>query len=252
LFVGKTRYQLGSGTCLQVGAEKFVVTAAHVWHQAKGFETELFVTDIAALADDRVEFRQVPFSGRCLRMEDPVDVAILELHEPTASEMSNRRFIRFVDTALEARPPGWCMLFGFPVETTVERCDLNEVRYRPFFFGSLFYSGDSALEGHHADLHFLLDASGREELLTLKGEPASLPRRLNGISGCGVWQVLWPGDNPEKGYDAEKTRAVGVQTAYYDASGLIRATHWGAVANLLARARPELRPAVELSFRMTV
>ena len=72
-----------------------------------------------------------------------------------------------------------------------------------------------------------------------------MPNRLNGISGCTVWQPEWQPGNDAALWTPERTRIVGVQTSYYRQSSLIKATGWGAVANVLYQRRPELRTVIE-------
>ena len=78
--------------------------------------------------------------------------------------------------------------------------------------------------------------------------PAPLPERFNGISGCAIWQTWWPSRGRLGDRQARGVKVVGVQTSYYRSQLLIKATHWGAVAELIRQAFPTLRPVLGMHF----
>jgi hypothetical protein len=98
------------------------------------------------------------------------------------------------------------------------------------------------LEDFNPKEHFLLDVA-HDNLRFNDGTPTRMPDKLNGISGCSIWETAWPRANSA---DAPQVRIVGVQTSYYRQSCVIRATPWFAVASILHQVRPDLRGAIEM------
>jgi hypothetical protein len=83
-----------------------------------------------------------------------------------------------------------------------------------------------------------------DDLTRKDGSPAEMLPKLNGISGCSVWQVFRGGRDASR-WSSTDIRIVAVQTGVYKRS--IKGTRRGAVAYLLSRQYPELRPHLTLN-----
>jgi hypothetical protein len=242
---GEQAIQWGTGTFFRVDEASFLVTACHVWEDAVrcGYERDLFVFGI----DGEVQMKPVPLKGNLHRAKDPADVAVFALDETTVSGLGESRFLRLNEVGLRPREPGWCFVFGFPVEPKKEVADLSPFKFNQLFLlAPLTLEGDG-LDGYSRDYHFLLDAS-RDDLWLPDGTPGELPHRLNGISGCSVWQPELPQGNVVDNWKPDCTRIVGVQTSYYRKPSFIKVTHWAAVATVLYKSRPDLRRILEFHF----
>jgi hypothetical protein len=68
--------------------------------------------------------------------------------------------------------------------------------------------------------------------------------KLNGISGCSVWQVFRGGRDASR-WSSTDIRIVAVQAGVYKRS--IKGARWGAVAYLPSTQYPELRPHLTLT-----
>lgn len=144
-------------------------------------------------------------------------------------------------------PGGWFWVFGFPAEMAEPLPAPSIFGFDQLFMLAARYEGESYLENYDADCHFLLQVH-RDDLVTPDGRPGYLPDRLEGVSGCSVWWTPSPRDVSPASWRPDTIRAVGVETSYYRRPSLIKATRWGAVANLLYRVRPDLRPVIRLHF----
>src|SRR5262249_29616200 len=133
----------------------------------------------------------------------------------------------------------------FPVEMTQFDASTSTVRFDELFLGAPFHPGESSLADYDPPYHFLLDVA-RDDLWLPDGTPAEMPNYLNGISGCSIWQAIWPGHNLAGRWNSESVRIVGVQTGYYRKASLVKATCWGAVAKVIHEAKPDLRPVLEM------
>jgi hypothetical protein len=244
---GELTRQWGTGTFFRVADESFLVTACHVWDEATrcGFDHELFVFDLDGRVDEHVGLRPVPLSGTLHRVKDPLDVAILQLDAKVVDLLKEVRFLRLDEVTVRPRQRGLCWVFGFPLERAEDCPTRSLFLFNPFFLATPFHRGRvSHLENYDPKVHFLLDAA-HDNLCFPDGMPADMPNRLNGISGCSIWQPEWPEGNAVEKWDPSRTRIVGVHTSHYPKSSIIKATSWGAVAAALYQCRPDLRPVIQ-------
>jgi hypothetical protein len=235
---GRT-FQYGTGTLFRAGDFSFLVTAAHVLQKVKADKALL------RLLDRKTENHQVR-SVAVPRLEayigqDPADVAVLPLTDEVVAGLSNRTFLRLDEVGSRAARPGGGWVMGYPAETVEYSEGRTRMCYNPFLLAAPFIDPLSSMANFDAEFNFLLDAK-RDELWWPEGAPAEMPDRLEGISGCPVWQVVWPSGT----WHPDHVRIVGVQIGYYRTRSAVKATHWGAVANLLHHYRPELRVLLEM------
>jgi hypothetical protein len=225
------------------------VTACHVLDAAvyQGYEHELFIFDVVGDTDVGAGLRPVPLTGALHRAKDPADVAVIALDDNVVSKLKGCRFLRLSEVSLRPVQPGRCWVFGFPVEKTQDIPACSLFRFDHFSLLAPVVSEPQALANYDPRYHFLLDAA-RDDVCFTDGTPADIPRALNGISGCSIWQPEWPANNSAESWNPDGTRIVGVQTSFYSKSSLIKATHWAAVANVLYQCEPDLRRAIELHF----
>jgi hypothetical protein len=240
--------QLGTGTFFRIADESFLVTAAHVYDSAErqGFHEGLHVFDLTGHGEGAAQIRPVAITGRVHRALEPWDVAVFQLDDEVALALPGRRFLRLNEVSLRPHPHGRCWIYGFPAETTKQELSTSEFRFDHFSMLAPFYEGDkSVLQDFNPQVHFLLDAA-RDDIARSDGSPATLPSRLNGISGCSIWQPEWPLVGTAADWTPERTKIVGVQTGHYTGRSIIKATSWGAVAAVIHRCRPDLRSIIDM------
>ena len=246
---GERSIQWGTGTFFRVAEESFLVTACHVWDEAVrcGFDHDLFIFDLGSRVEEGVSLRPVALSGTIHRVKDPPDVAVIELDTKVVAQLSACRFLRLSEVGLRPMQMGPCWVFGYPLESTEDIPARSLFRFSQFFMLAPFYQRPVSLENYEPRLHFLLDVA-RDDLWQPDGNPGEMPYRLNGVSGCSIWQPEWPKDNSPDSWDPGRTRIVGVQTSYYPKPSVIKATAWGAIASVLYQVRPDLRSVIELNL----
>jgi hypothetical protein len=235
--------QWGTGTFFRVGDASFLVTATHVWLSAKRHKLDLCVFDTTGTADGWSGMAIVPLHGQVYFARDPADVAVVELPDETVGQLTNRRFLHLNQVALHPATSGCFWVYGFPQEGVREDVSGESVRYHPLLLvgGASTESGED-LSGFDMNFHFLLDAD-RNNITSLDGSPGAMPDRLEGISGCAVWQMMWPGQTD---FDPSLARIVGVQISYYRKTSIVSAVRWGVVAHVLRVRRPDLRGIIEM------
>ncbi|HYV35804.1 MAG TPA: hypothetical protein VE988_08885 [Gemmataceae bacterium] len=228
--------QYGTGTLFRAGDFSFLVTAGHVLRKVKEDKALLRLLD--GKNGDEVRSVAIPKLEAYLG-DEPADVAVLPLGDEVVAALPNRTFLRLDEVALRASRPGGCWVMGYPAETVVH----GEVMiYKPFLIAAPFIDPLSSMANFDPGFNFLLDVK-RDELWWPDGTPANMPDRLEGISGCPIWQVVWP-----DGWHPELVRIVGVQVGYYRTRSAFKATHWGAVAELLSHYQPGLQGILTMHF----
>jgi hypothetical protein len=242
---GEEDRQHGTGTFFRIGDASFLLTAGHVWKDAKRSKRQLSIFAIGGSGEGEQRLKKVPLAGRWYSSPDSFDVALIELERSVAECLGACHFLHLTDVRLWPAAPGWCWVYGFPTETCAG--DSSLLRFNELFLGAPFNQQDLTLENHDQDLHFLLDAD-RNDLWLSNGTRADLPTRLDGMSGCPIWQSIWPNQDLDAPWDCRCARIVGVQTSYYRQSSVIKATPWVAVAHIIRRVRPDLRKILDLNF----
>ena len=244
---GNNIWQHGTGTFFQVAESRhFLVSAAHVFYEDGRNIEGLCVFDAVIESDGTPRLQNVPISGQLLRMEGLPDLAVMELDRSVVDRLSGRRFLRLADAQLHPSYPGWYYVYGFP------RCD-GKPGPRGFHPGELTLGArachsDAALPNFDPGYHFLLDANERQMHSQSTGERASLPRSLQGMSGCSVWQTLCGTETVSDRWDPASIRVAGVQIGHYPNVSLIKCAAWLGVAQILWSQCPDLRPALRMHF----
>lgn len=239
--VGGKTYQLGTGTFFRAGDLSFLVTAAHVLQLATQHKATLRLLDGESSAGP-VRFRDVCLpKWRAYIGEDPADVAVVPLPDDVVAALAHRCFLRLDEVAIRPMHPGGCWLMGYPAETVAYSESDTTMTFSPFLLAAPLVPPKSSLENFDDEFHFLLNAR-RDELWWPDGNPAAMPDQLGGISGCPVWQVVWPDGR----WEPKHVRIVGVQISYYPKSSLVKATQWGAVAALLHEYCADVRGVLDM------
>jgi hypothetical protein len=122
--------------------------------------------------------------------------------------------------------------------------DDNELmKLRPLQFVSPAFEGSPVgIAALDERFHFLMaaddnygwDASGREVTLRARsGLRVRIPDDLAGSSGCSVWKL---GELTQPPGSFASSKLVGVLTGVYPKAGVIKATRWEAILELMCQA----------------
>ena len=255
-FSGAVR-QLGSGTLLAVGDERFVVSAGHVLREAVAQDMTVGIGFHGGFV---ACVRNWMLTGVPNDRADEHDIALYRFTSEEVNRLSQATFAQIGDASFEADlSNSYFVVSGFPAlwTTTIDAQKTDPMVSRMLVYGTTHFDGDAAgLEGFDPKRHFLLQANRHEmynqsgnrvSLRSRLGHPVDFPAGLQGISGCSVWR-LGKMSTPPQFWGAP--RLVGVETAVYARSGAIRATRWNSVTTLLYEAFPTTRAAIEFHIQL--
>jgi len=248
---GSSVQQHATGTFFQVGERYFLVSAAHAFYANGRLIGDLTVCNPVKAPDGRMRLEHVGINGELHRTStlpgsEDADLAVVELDHEVVSRLSGRRFLRLHEVQLCPTYPGWYFVYGFPKCQAGSRLGTPDYMLNGLVLAAPICRPPANLEKFCADLHFVLNADRKSLVEMTTGEPATLPRYLNGISGCSIWQTLRPGQRRFDGWDPNSIRVAGVEISYYPDRSLIKCAHWGIVADILHRRYSDLRPIIDM------
>ena len=180
---------IGTGTLLDFGKARFLVTAAHVHDEY----TENRVAIYAAKAGRLVELPQpfhttvVPLSRE--RNDDRLDFAFVRLPDACADEIAEGRCFlpsSLIDADDRLKPRARYMFTGYPGSR--EKTNYGEKKVKPQCFS---FTGETVSArrmfslGTDPATHIAVEFA-RERVLDEAGQPACFPRP-KGMSGGAVW-----------------------------------------------------------------
>jgi hypothetical protein len=245
-------YPFGTGTFFQVGDHKFIVTAAHVFEEAKKYGAgsgDLCAFDFGEAIEHGTKLIDVPLEGQKVRLDGALDdVGVMRLSEKTISGLTRKRFLTLADVALWPEKPGYLWVAGFPALWCLPVSE-SVVSFHPLKVCAIAPSkADTAILGDYDEqIHFVVHFK-RDSFERLDGEKVETPASYGGISGSAIWQSWWPSKDTATQWRSKHFKVVGVQTAVYPKSEYVKATTWRFVAHIMMKAYPKIRPAFELSF----
>ncbi len=181
---------IGTGTLLDFGRARFLVTAAHVHDEYKENEVALYIATAGPLLELPQPFHTtvIPPSGN--RDDDRHDFAFVRLPDSLADEIAKGRFFlpfSLIDANDRLKPRGRYMFTGFPGSR--EKTNYGEKKVKPqrFSFTGETVSPKRMLElGIGAETHIAVEFD-REHVLDERDRPACFPR-AKGMSGGAVWR----------------------------------------------------------------
>lgn len=250
--------QIGTGTLLAVADMRFVVTAAHVILEAQKCQFTVGISGgsggfFTALTGQCILSKSSEIRGG----EDKHDFALYLLDDRQVSRLDDVEYVRIADVSFNAEfANSLFVITGFPGMWSTQLAGGDEImKFKILQYGTYSFTGStSALDGYDPTQHFLLQATPSELLdhegksttfRSRSGHPAQFHSDLGGISGCSVWLVGNFSTSIDR-WTKQNCKLVGVETGVFQKRGAIKATRWGAVASLLHKAFPTLRPSIEL------
>jgi hypothetical protein len=207
IYVGTERQRpelIGSGTLLDFGKGRFIVTAAHVHDQS----TKLYTLGSNLLRLPKTFVKtSLPASGE--RKDDRLDFAFARLDEPMADELAKRHcFLPFmlIDCNDQLTPDACYMFSGYP-RSRAEK-DYGKKRIMP----KLWTRTDSAATpeqmtelGYPPETHVAVRYNPAHDTNEY-GKPRHFPS-AKGMSGGAVWRGS---GNPKDWLQTAQVRLVGI------------------------------------------
>jgi hypothetical protein len=189
--------------------------------------------------------------------DDNFDVGFVELPQYAVDLLQKHRKAEFLTIGdvenIDHRtpPPGGYVVFGYP-DKGVE-CSNEKITPIPHYFNCAPHRGDTSELPHtyNPAVHFLLrfDRSTVRNIET--GELSEAPHPA-GMSGGSVWWTYSP-DDIANGWDPTYARFVGIQSAYFCKSGLLKVIPWRYMQSIIIKIKPGWERALKLrsSGRLT-
>ncbi len=242
---GEIYRQHGTGTLLRVAERSFLVTAAHVFRSAQQNNLTLYI--------GASESKVVPLSGKFYYTpggeDDPYDLGVRELSQSVVDNLKSLEFARLLDVITPSKidPDDLYCLAGFPTLLSKEASSEQAMaESKTMLIVSHCYRGSTtALPNYDPKFHILLHGD-RNDAVPIDGTNQTVPAKLNGISGCGIWKTNIALVERIQDWRLSSARLIAIQTCVYERSQVIRGTFWSGVVTLIEREFPELVPAVNL------
>jgi hypothetical protein len=236
--------QHGTGTLLSIAQRLFLVTAAHVFRQARSNSLALHLPNQAGDA-----WLRIFLDFRCLRadgFDDSIDLAISEMDEDSIAFLQSYKSVKLLDldTTLTFTDDVYCVC-GFPSElAAIDPSGASPSKITKLFGLTALYKGSTSLVAYDSRYNILLDAEKSNAVKLIDG-CADLPSNFKGISGCSIWKTNLAVVGRAK-WTPANARIVAVQTSEYESAKAIKGTSWKAATTLLYKGWPELQPAMGL------
>lgn len=247
----------GSGTLVAIGAEHFIVTAAHVTDRSDADGVNPLPLAVMGpskqaaieLAEVPIYFVDPPFrrltshaartEPRLPRDDDPVDVSVLHLRDHQAERLKHGfTFIRQLQLGtVSSDPEAMFAVCGCPEESLSE--GPSGVRAHLHAQLSVMFADQPTEESG-----FRLVYDHRASLKCEDGTEAPTPKPA-GLSGGGVWQLWSTAPHPDR-WGGEHLRLVGVEHAYHPGPGYVACTRIEVALGLIRRFVPNVGRALDL------
>jgi hypothetical protein len=178
----------GSGVLFEIEKRHFVFTAAHV--VAENIEDIYFLVPFQAIyLGGKLYNVSLPASGK--RIDDKIDLAIIELEPEIVSKLKTEYKFQTVDDILLGHQMDRCIRYlsvGYPSTKTQKEWNAPIIKSEPFVFNSNpVINFEYERFGFNFESHLAIEFLGEvisEKSLQRKSAPI-----LKGISGSGMWYL---------------------------------------------------------------
>jgi hypothetical protein len=241
--------QHGTGTLLAIAERRFLVTAAHVYRDAFDHKLDLFLGNgpNGGKGLMRLEGNFHCTSATGIDGDEGVfDIAIRELDPEIILHLGDLTYIRLIDVAFDQHygEDIYCVA-GFP---TCLATELKEGQpsgqFTRLYCLTYPLKDPSTLSGYLATHHIVLEAK-KSKAVSIGEMEIPMPSDFGGFSGCSIWKTNFA-NTPREKWTPDCAKIVAVQTSVYRTTEAIKGTTWKAVAAMICKAYPELRPSFNL------
>jgi hypothetical protein len=197
---------IGTGFAIHLGAHKMLITAGHVADCLTN--KQFYVPNSGELKPFNCVIRRIGHSG-VSRDQDPIDLAVIDLDEDQAAQLSAYHFIQLDEIEYETflhDPVGHYAFMGYPASKNKGKYKTDKIapHLNPYVGVPIPIEDHVKLDRPHmTHLAIPLD---KNSTIGLDGSVAT-PPAPNGISGCPVWTL---GAIPEIVYGSRKPLFAGV------------------------------------------
>jgi len=231
---------IGSGTCIRIGNQYFIATAAHNFLRIESDD------QIVIVKPDKWSREHVPFIRRNSTSgddDDNVDVGWIELSFDVQAEL-NRDFVPLERLRPSANPiPGtFYLVLGSPAQfVSKELLESGKLAIEPMTL--LTYSPEQATSGVSVDprIDMLLDYSG--EARRYDSTRRIVLPEPHGMSGGSIWEITPP--NPGQIWSPDGASIVGIEKSWIRGKCQLKGTqvrHW---LNLISNDFPDLSKIIK-------
>ena len=227
----------GTGTLVQIGDERIVVTAAHVVRRHEPERLQI-------VGEERVSnLRSAPVAKEVLGggLDDKLDVGFVRITPDLVARLHGKAFIGLED--IELFPVGvsqdLSLNFGMPEAAHQEEQEKFH-RYDSFSFFTKVSDEFDWKSGKRRPLDIWMDFPAEVDN-TFTGRAEALPNP-KGMSGGGIWRAHFGG---EEAWRPENVRLIGINSEFYEEKRQIRANRMEALVELLSRYFPRAAQYLE-------
>jgi hypothetical protein len=237
----------GTGTLLDFGKERFLVTAAHVYDEYTQRHMTLYIpagaNGVLVELSGQAFSTSIPKSGK--RTDDRLDLAFICLNSLLADEVAKARYFlpfSLIDSNDRLTPASHYLFTGFPANR--ERTKYGQKKVASKRFG---YTGQTVTPKRMHDLgidqntHIAVEFN-RMETIDENNQPAPFPVPY-GMSGGAVWT----GDgDPSLWFSKAPARLVGIGIEVPESQNVLVAVRIHVVLAAISKAYPSLSDFVPL------
>lgn len=245
----------GTGTLVRVADKFLLVTAWHVFADARDRGCDLWISDAPKDYRNGSKVPGVPLAG-LIHGDIGRDVAAMELGGAAVEAMRNRQFLTWHHTDRLTRPPlrGAYYVHGYPDEISKTNAHshngngvqkVSAVNTDFTVCAGLYAGATGSFPGYDPYCHILLDADPIG-LQVVEGTRDDVPSRLHGMSGCAIWRGYYEGIS-SRHWTTNDASIVAVQTGVYNNGAIIKGTRWWVVDRIIRDAYPELAGPLDLA-----
>jgi hypothetical protein len=233
-----------SGVLYQIADEHFVLTAAHNLHQTVEAQIPLY------LLMNKPSILPIPLKAKFYSTEeDGRDISVIWLPPDTACEVAkHKEFLSHDQIDLNgAESRGPFVFFGYPMDWSGLKVSKEYLASQALAFVTFPHDGP-LLDSTYYDqkIHMVLNFTD-SAINAIQGDINILPK-LNGISGCGIWQVGDLCDKEVKARDEDSITLVGIQHGWSSGLNYIMATKICFAMSLIAGEFPETKAAMKIIY----
>ena len=235
-----------TGVLYQVGTDHFVLTAAHDLREIVQQNIPLYLS--ANVKDvDPIPLTEARFIST---ETDDRDVGVIWIPPSLADEVKkHRQFLYHHQVNLEPikhKTP--YLFFGYPMDWSARVVAQNHIQSMGLGFSTFPHKGSLHSTAIFRDEVHMALIFTREAIAPLANRQDYLPK-VNGMSGCGVWQVGDWKSGSLKACTDNTLSLVGIQHTWYPDLNYVQATRIGYPLALINEYYPNTNDPMRLVYR---